>query len=182
MPEDDDALDPAAQVGMAQELSIAVHDVTAEARAADDLGDQRPPPLVREGFGSRPRIGTGDDHRSGAAVERDGHLTGPVGDIERADAAAALVERAGHRRVIDRAAAGALRARGDRGVEPRRKGTAEGLAIRKVQVHRSRRPLAHAARGIHRLSRNDPQGDGRIGGAVGVALLGHGEVCRVAGG
>ena len=66
---DDRALHPAAELVVAEQRPVAAHGVPSEARAADDLGDERPAALEREGLGIRPGIGARDDDGAGSALE-----------------------------------------------------------------------------------------------------------------
>jgi 2-succinyl-5-enolpyruvyl-6-hydroxy-3-cyclohexene-1-carboxylate synthase len=69
VPEDHRALDAAAELGVAQQRAVPVHDLTSEAGAADDLGDERPGSGVRQLLGIGPRVGTGDDDGTRTPLE-----------------------------------------------------------------------------------------------------------------
>ena len=88
MPEHDRALDAPAELGVAQQRAVAVHQLPAEARTADDLGHQRPSALEREGLGVGPGIRSGDHDGAGAAHEHVRVVVRLGGLVGLADAAA----------------------------------------------------------------------------------------------
>ena len=82
--------------GSREQRAVAVDEVAAEPRAADDLGDERPAARVGERLGIRPGIGAGDARPCAARARgRTAASSGSVGQVGLADAAAALIERAG---------------------------------------------------------------------------------------
>ena len=81
--------------GIAQQPAVAVDEVAAEPRPADDLGDERPAAGVRERLGVRPGVGARDDDGARPALEHERQVVGLGGLVRLADASAALVERAG---------------------------------------------------------------------------------------
>ncbi len=95
MPEHDDALDTPAELRIGQQPPVAVDEVAAEPRSADDLGDERPAPEVGEGLGIRSGVGAGDHDRARPALEDVRQVIGFARQVGFADAAAALVQRSG---------------------------------------------------------------------------------------
>nr|BFF10304.1 hypothetical protein GCM10025699_16070 [Microbacterium flavescens] len=144
MPQDDDALHAAAELGIAQQRPVPVDEVAAEACSADDLGDEGPAAGVREHLGVGSGVGSGDDHRARPAGEEEGLLLGIVRHVGDPDAPATLIERTGclvlasligHGRavgvVVDR------RRELRRGhAEPGGQVTRERFAVGKIEVHR----------------------------------------------
>src|SRR5699024_9067420 len=67
----DDALDARAEILIAEVRAVAVHDIAAEARTTDNLGDERPRPRVRDLFGRGPGVGTSHHDRARAEFENE---------------------------------------------------------------------------------------------------------------
>lgn len=133
MPEHDGAFDATAELRVAEQAAVAVHEVAAEPRPTDDLGDERPPAGVRQRLGAGPGIRAGDHHGARSAHEHMGVAVGIGRQVRLADATAALVQRA-RRLDLDRILRGDVGPDG-RGVqlelrraEPRRQAAASGRA------------------------------------------------------
>jgi hypothetical protein len=176
--EHDRALDPPAELGLAQQSAVGVDHGASEARPADDLGDERETApvgqLLRGGAGIRSR----DDDRSRSRLQHVRRL-GLGREVGDADSPAALVMRA---RGVALVGCGVVRGCGTRGAvdEPLRGGPGEGLAQRDVEVHRSRGPGALPQRRGQRRRSGLIEDGGLAAPGIRIHVLGHGKVGLVA--
>ena len=170
---DDPARPPAPRRRRAQDRRAATGtrgSVRAEPGAADDLSHQRPPPGVRELFRGRSCVGARDTIVRGPLAMRWGSSSGSRGMSDSPIAAAALVQRAGRlvfgRQVGGRSVRVVVRRRAEldaRRTEPARQLAGQRLAVRKIQVHGSRRPGSGAEGGGEGLVGDPPEHEALLG-------------------